>query len=388
MMEKVNVAIVGGGPVGLSMACALAPLNLDVSIFETSDLTSLENPSPDGREIAHTHASREILAQLGIWGRLPQDEISELRDAAVFDGESTEPMRITHEDGNCDCLGWLIANQHIKKAAFEAVQSDTKTHIEAKVSVISSSVTENKRLLVLSDGRQVEADLVIAADSRFSNLRRVAGIGSRMRDYGRSMLLAKMQITEDHEHVAWEWFAYDRTLALLPLNGSMASAVITLPHEQAQQLAQLDESAFNDAVSQMFRHRLGDMTLQGERHLYPLIGVWPDRLIDERLAVLGDAAVGMHPVTAHGFNLGLKGVQILSEELARAGVEDLANPVRLRSYQRRHRLASLPLYVATSAVVGLYSETRFGAKIARRSLLRIADRLTPFRRAVARQLTG
>lgn len=383
-----DVAIVGGGPAGLCLARALDALGLGVAVFESAPLSTLQTPEPDGREIALTHASRAFLESLGIWQRLPEAHISPLKDAAVFDGEDLEPMRITHEDGGRSCLGFLVANQHIKKAAFEAVTEDTDVHLDTESVVESTQLIDGKRQIQLADGRVIEAMLVVAADSRFSNLRRIAGIGSRMRDYGRSMLLAKMDIDVDHEHVAWEWFAYDRTLALLPLNGQQASAVITLPHEKAQQLASVSEEQFNETVTELYRGRVGPMRLQGKRHLYPLIGVWPDRLVDEALVVLGDAAVGMHPVTAHGFNLGLKGVKILAEELAKVTPDAVSNPARLVAYQRRHRMASLPLYLATSAVVGLYSDARLPAKIARRSLLRVANKLWPFRRIVARQLTG
>ena len=383
-----DVAIVGGGPAGLCLARALDALDLKVAVFESAPSSALETPEPDGREIALTHVSKAFLESLGLWARLPEEHISELKDAAVYDGEDTEPMRITHEDGGRDCLGFLVGNQHIKKAAYEAIVEDTDVHLETEAVVESTQLVDGHRTLQLADGRTIEATLVVAADSRFSNLRRIAGIGSRMRDYGRSMLLARMEIDVDHDHVAWEWFAYDRNLALLPLNGQQASAVITLPHEKAQHLASVSEETFNETVTELYRNRLGPMRLKGKRHLYPLIGVWPDRLVDDSLVVLGDAAVGMHPVTAHGFNLGLKGVKILSVELAKVSAEEVSDPDRLAAYQRRHRMASLPLYLATSAVVGLYSDDRLPAKIARRSLLRVANKLWPFRRAVARQLTG
>lgn len=383
-----DVAIVGAGPVGLTLARALDELGLDVRVFESAPKAALKDPKPDGREIALTHASRAILESFGIWDRLPPTAISPLVDAAVFDGESTEPMKITHTDGGRECLGFLVSNQAIKKAAFETVVKDTAVDIEFGVTVETTTCLGDRRQLRLKDGREVEARLVVAADSRFSNLRRIAGIGSRMRDYGRSMLLARMHIEHDHEHIASEWFGYDRNLALLPLNGRQASAVITLPHEKAERLAALDEEEFNQAVSDLYQHRFGQMKLQGERHLYPLIGVWPDRLVDDHLVVMGDAAVGMHPVTAHGFNLGLKGIKILAEELAKVEADDIANPIRLAAYQRRQRMASLPLYLATSAIVGLYSETSAPAKLLRRGLIRVANQLWPFRRAVARQLTG
>lgn len=385
-----DVAIVGAGPAGLSLARALDGLGLDIRLFERSPLDQLARPAEDGREIALTHASQAVLERLGVWQRLDPGMLSALRDAVVFDGESQRPMRISHADGGREYLGTLVANHHIRKAAWEAVTEQEGAAVEAGVTVAGTEVTAAGRRLMLSDGRSIEAGLVIAADSRFSGLRRAAGIGARMRDFGRSMLLAHMTLEHDHDHVAWEWFGYDRTLALLPLNGRRASAVITLPHDQARHLSELDETAFARDVTEMYRHRLGEMRLDGRRHLYPLVGVWPDRLVAERLAAVGDAAVGMHPVTAHGFNLGLTGIDLLAGELRRAlgRGADIADRSALAAYERQHRLASLPLYLATATVVGLYTDDRLPARVLRRSLLRVADRVAPFRQAVARQLTG
>ena len=387
---KTDVAIVGAGPAGLCLARALDGLGLEIRVFDGSPEQSLAEPAEDGREIALTHASQAVLERLGIWQRLDPTTLSELRDAAVFDGESARPMRISHDDGGRERLGTLVANHRIRKAAWEAVAAQEGVEIEAGVSVEATGLSGTARSLKLADGREVLADLVIAADSRFSGLRRSAGIGARMRDFGRSMLLAHVALENDHEHVAWEWFAYDRTLALLPLNDSRASAVITLPHEQARRLSELDEAAFNREVTSMYRHRLGDMRLDGQRHVYPLVGVWPDRLVTDRLAAVGDAAVGMHPVTAHGFNLGLTGIDILSDEMRSASERGrpVWDPTVLSSYHRRHRAASLPLYLAPATVVGLYTDDRLPARLLRRSVLRLANRVAPFRQAVARQLTG
>ncbi|WP_376692796.1 5-demethoxyubiquinol-8 5-hydroxylase UbiM [Wenzhouxiangella sp. EGI_FJ10409] len=387
---RIDVAIVGAGPAGLCLARALDGMGLSIRLFEGSPKESLVEPAEDGREIALTHASQAVLERLGIWQRLDEAELSDLRDAVVYDGESARPMRISHADGDSECLGTLVSNHRIRKAAWEAVAGQDGVEVEAGVRVEGTQITPTGRNLLLSDGREIEAALVIAADSRFSGLRRAAGIGARMRDFGRSMLLAPVTLEADHEHVAWEWFGYDRTLALLPLNGRRASAVITLPHEQARRLSELDEAEFDREVTGMYRHRLGAMQLDGQRHLYPLVGVWPDRLVTQRLAAVGDAAVGMHPVTAHGFNLGVTGIDILSGELRRAlgrgaGVADRS---ALSAFERRHRLASLPLYLATATVVGLYTDDRLPARLLRRSVLRVANRVTPFRQAVARQLTG
>ncbi len=387
---KIDVAIVGAGPAGLCLARALDGMGLAIRLFDASPGESLTEPPEDGREIALTHASRAILERLGIWQRLDPDVLSDLRDAAVYDGESARPMRISHSDGGSERLGTLVANHRIRKAAWEAVAEQDGVELEAGVRVEGTQLTATGRRLSLSDGREVEADLAIAADSRFSGLRRAAGIGARMRDFGRSMLLAPVTLERDHEHVAWEWFGYDRTLALLPLNGRCASAVVTLPHEQARRLSELAEAEFNREVTGMYRQRLGAMQLDGQRHLYPLVGVWPDRLVAPRLAAVGDAAVGMHPVTAHGFNLGLTGIDFLSGEIrkAREGGRAISDRAVLGAYQRRHRIASLPLYLATNTIVGLYTDDRLPTRLLRRAVLRTANRITPFRRAVARQLTG
>jgi len=387
-MDRIDVAIVGAGPAGLCLAAALDGMGLEIGIFDAGERERLAEPAQDGREIALTHASRELLERIGVWQRLPADEISPLRDAAVFDGESARPMRISHQDGGRDFLGWLVANQQIRKAAFAAANEQTGVDLETGVAVDGTEPGDGCRRILLADGRTIEARLVIAADSRFSNLRRIAGIGARMRDFGRSMLVARVEIERDHEQVAWEWFGYDRTMALLPLNGRLASAVITLAHARARRLAEMDEEQFNAEVTELYRGRLGGMTLSAERHVYPLIGVWPDRLVAERLAVAGDAAVGMHPVTAHGFNLGLTGIGLLARELTGAGRDGIADPARLAAYQRHHRRASLPLYLATAAIVGLYTDPRLPTRVLRRMALRLANRLPPFRHAVARRLIG
>ena len=387
---NVDIAIIGAGPAGLCLARALGGMNLHIAVIDPAEEAALAEPAPDGREIALTHASRATLERLGVWPHLDADEISDLRDAWVFDGESTEPMRITHTDGNAEQLGWLVSNHLIRSAAWQAAREVDGIRWLTGRRVESTLPGEHRRRLVLSDDEHIDARLVVAADGRFSGSRRAAGIGARMRDFGKSMLVARMQLERPHDHVAWEWFGDDRTLALLPLNGPYASAVITLPHERIGELKALDENDFNREVTTLYRERLGAMTLIGDRHVYPLVGVWPDRLTSERFACIGDAAVGMHPVTAHGFNLGLTGVDLLVDEIGKARIRDgdIASPRRLAAYAARHRAHSLPLYSATATVVGLYTSNQLPARLLRRAILRTANRLPPLRRAIARQLTG
>ena len=166
--------------------------------------------------------------------------------------------------------------------------------------------------------------------------------------------------------------------------------VVTVTGEQAQRLVQMEEAEFGREMERRFDHRLGSMQLESTRHAYPLVGVYSRRFVGPRFALAGDAAVGMHPVTAHGFNFGLAGVERMASAIRqgkRRGLEP-ADPRVLSRYQRNHRLGTRPLYLTTRAIVGLYTDDRKPARVLREAALRAGSRLSPFRRAVAASLAN
>jgi ubiquinone biosynthesis UbiH/UbiF/VisC/COQ6 family hydroxylase len=200
------------------------------------------------------------------------------------------------------------------------------------------------------------------------------------------MLVCRMHHAKSHDGVAWEWFDHGQTLALLPLNGGFCSSVvITVSDQEARRLQALGETDFDAELGRRFQRRLGTMRLCGERHAYPLVGVYADRFVAPRHALIGDAAVGMHPVTAHGFNLGLRGQATLAREILAAAARgaDIGAAELLERYQREHRRASWPLYAATNTLVRLYTSEAPPLRFARHALLRLADRFTPFREGLA-----
>jgi 2-polyprenyl-6-methoxyphenol hydroxylase-like FAD-dependent oxidoreductase len=169
-----------------------------------------------------------------------------------------------------------------------------------------------------------------------------------------------------------------------------SSVVLTLPSQELLPLMDLPEADFNDEMTRRFSAQLGAMRLVSTRHAYPLVGVWARRLVARRFAVVGDAAVGMHPVTAHGFNLGLRSIDALSRGVrqARQHGQDIANPQLLQRYQREHQTASRGLYMATHALATLYTREEAPARLLRQAMLGVGERFTPFKRAVAASLTG
>ncbi|WP_066260770.1 5-demethoxyubiquinol-8 5-hydroxylase UbiM [Hydrogenophaga flava] len=397
-----DLLIVGAGPAGLSLARALRGSGLRTTLIEQSPLESLQHPAFDGREIALTQHSAALLRQLGLWSLLGEANIAPLKDALVLDGgvgTTQSRMRIGHDLSPKSELGFLVANHHIRRAAFEAAMGDgpgNPPELRCGQQVTSIQTDAQSARLTLGSGETLSARLVVAADSRHSSTRRAMGIAADMHDYGRTMLVCNMTHERPHEETAWEWFDHGQTLALLPMNPDptsgrpRSSVVLTLPHQAIQPLLGLDEAAFGLEMTRRFGSQLGDMRLVSTRHAYPLVGVWARRFVAQRFAVVGDAAVGMHPVTAHGFNLGLRSIDTLSKALIQAhrSGQDIASPQLLERYQLVHQRAARGLYMATHAVATLYTREHVPARWLRRGMVELGERFTPFKRAVAASLTG
>lgn len=378
-----DVAIVGAGPAGLSFARSLAGSGLDVALVETQPEARLADPPFDAREIALTHHSAHLLQRLGLWDLIPAEEIHTLRDAQVLDGSRLRGMFIDHREGPRPQLGYLISNQLIRRAAFAAISGQDRLQLlcERRVTAIEPGAEHSR--LRLSDGSHLDARLVVAADSRFSETRRAMGIPADSHDFGKTMLLCRMRHDKPHNQVAWEWFGHGQTIAVLPLKEHECSVVLTLRHTEIQELMAASETGFASALEQRFGQRLGSMELISTRHAYPLVGVYPRRFTAQRYALVGDAAVGMHPVTAHGFNFGLLGQDLLSGLIRPlAGGGDIASPAMLARYDRELRRATRPLYLATMMIVQLYTNDTRPARLLRQAVLSASARIPPLRRAV------
>ncbi len=394
MNEALDVLIVGAGPAGLALACALADAGLSVRVLEQSARAAIDNPAEDGREIALTHRARAVMERLGLWERLPADAVAPLREARVLDGDSPAALRFAAQGTGLEALGWLVPNHLIRTAALRAAESRSGVELLCDRRATALAIDASMARVALADGREFSARLVVAADSRFSQLRRMAGIGASVHDFARSVVVGRVAHERDARATAWECFRYGNTLALLPLNGQQSSAVITVASDRAPEWLTLGDDEFAARVQAQAPTALGRITGAGPRHHYPLVGVYAHRFTGPRFALVGDAAVGMHPVTAHGYNFGLYGVEVLARELAnaRAAGRDIGSAEVLAPYAGVHRRATLPTYLGTNALVKLYTDEHAPARVARRMLLAAAERLPPFstvvKAAVTRQLTG
>ena len=390
MENHQDVVIIGAGPAGLSLACALADAEFSVTVLERQPRAALADPAPDGRDIALTHRSAGILQALGLWQRFPAGDVAPIREARVLNGESPRFLRFDTQGSGHSALGYLVSNHVVRKAAFEAAAARGSVTLLDGVRVEDVNAACSAGEVQLADGRALSARLVIAADSRMSETRRQMDIGAELRDFGRDVIVCRMAHDAPSDGIAYECFGYGRTLAVLPLNQRQVSAVVTVPTDRSDALMRLPAQDYAAMVRDQFGARLGEMRLAGERYAYPLVAVYAHRFAIHRFALVGDAAVGMHPVTAHGFNFGLYGVEVLTRVLAaaRAAGQDIGIFETLRRYEAEHRRATRALYLGTNALVGLFTDDRGPARAARAVVLSIAERLPPLKAAITRQLTG
>jgi len=384
-----DILVIGAGPAGQSAAIALARRGHSVGIIERSPLESIAEPAFDGREIALTHRSVRVLQDLGIWSNIPAGAVSALKAAIVMNGGSRYQLKFDPGRSRRESLGHLVPNHEIRRAAYRAAAAAPRVSLLTGRGVAAIDSTADATVVRTSTGERFTGRLVIAADSRFSDARRAAGIAAEMVDFGKTMLVCRMRHEHSHESTAWEWFQDGCTLALLPLNDRESSVVITESAQGARRLQVLGEFEFDAEMERRFERRMGRMTLTSTRHVYPLVATYARRFVGPRLAMIGDAAVGMHPVTAHGFNLALRSQESLVREIehARACGQDIGADGVLRRYESRHRRDSLPLYLATNAIVRLYTDRRPLANACRSLGLRIANRLAPLNRSIVGLLT-
>jgi ubiquinone biosynthesis UbiH/UbiF/VisC/COQ6 family hydroxylase len=390
MLMEYDIVIIGGGQAGLSFACSMMETNIKILLVEKRPLELLCDPKPDGREIALTHLSVAILKKMDVWQTIPEEVISPLKEARIFDGNaSSSSLNFSSDDSSHSELGYLIPNYKLCKALYKHVQSAVNVDILTDVMVEDVIRQDAFSSVTLSTGKQFNTKLVVAADSRFSTIRRKMGIPASMKDFSKVMVVSQMKLEKPHHHIALECFHYGRTVALLPMVGNHASIVMTVTADKADEIVKQSEHEFNNQITQLFNGEFGKMELEGEHYAYPLVGVYSHSLVSHRFALIGDAAVGMHPVTAHGSNLGLRGQDILADTLKeafRVGSDIGAFNV-LKRYENKQVPITRLLYFGTNSIVTLFTNDAPIAKQIRKVALKLASHFPPIKHVVTRHLT-
>ena len=377
-----DIAVIGAGPVGIAFACGFVNSNLKVIIVEKQTKKILENPKIDGREIALTHHSANILKELGVWRYIPAKLISAIKEARVLNGSSKYFLDFKHRQIQKECLGYLIPNNLLKKYLYKRLKNLPNVTLVNGVNCISiDAANKEYSSIQLSNGKKIKASLIVASDSRFSKARSMMGISAFTRDFDKNMIVCRMKHEKPHKNIAYEFFRYNQTQATLPYIKNQSGIVTTATKDFTSALMKMDKKKFNKEMENSFNNFFGKMKLLGKRYSYPMITTYTKKFISHRFAVIGDAAVGMHPVTAHGFNLGLKGLDILINEIKTAikNKSDIGLTSVLENYQSKLHRAAAPVYFATNSIINLYTSNILPAKLTRQFMLRFVNSVKPIK---------
>ena len=325
--EQADITVVGGGMVGASLALLLSSLNRGwrIQVIEAFPITAASaddlQPSFDARSTALSHSSREIFEILGLWPAL-STRLADIREVHVSDRGHIGSARLYAEEQNLPALGYVVENQWLGSVLMEALQNANNVDVIAPEKVTKVSPVQGGMKLSLSQDRDITTKLLVIADGAQSDTRELLGIEATTKDYGQVALVANISLSKDHNGIAYERFTDSGPMAMLPLQpveGEYRSALVwTLPPERAAEMVGAPKAEFLAALQDRFGHRLGQFQRVGSRHSYPIRLITSNEQVRSNAVVVGNAAHSLHPVAGQGFNLALRDVAVLANELALA----------------------------------------------------------------------
>ncbi len=390
MNSDYDLLIVGGGPVGASLACALAGQDLRIGLVEAQALAVAAPPGYDDRSLALAYGTRLIFESLGLWEALRPAATPILK---IHISERGKPgfARLDQREEGVAALGYVVAAR--------ALGAVLAARLPQLVGVDLLCPARLEQIAVHSDaawtrielqGRTVAltTKLLAAADGARSQVRRQLGIDALEWDYRQTAIVTTVTPEYPHENIAYERFTDAGPLALLPLGADRCAVICTVDTAVADGVLEWEDAAFLAWLQDRFGDRLGRLLQVGRRQSYPLTLVKAREHIRPRVAVIGNAAHTLHPVAAQGFNVGIRDVAALAEVIAdarRAG-EDIGERAVLERYADWRRWDQRRALVFTDGLTRLFTNPLLG--LARNLGLLAFDLLPPAKHALARQALG
>jgi len=379
-----DVAVAGGGMVGLSLAASIAGLPLEVAVIEPVAADAEGQPSFDSRTTALSSGSRRVLEGIGAWPALAA-RATPIRRIHVSERGTFGTAVLDAEEQGLPALGYTIENRLLGRALRERVAALARVRlVPARVTGVEADGDSVR--LATDGGETVEAKLLVAADGAQSVARAALGIGARIAGYGQHAIIAHVNTTRFHGYTAYERFTDAGPIAVLPIVEGRSAVVWTLGSEVAQRVLALDDGAFLSRLQDAFGLRLGRFTRVGRRQAYALSLTTADRVVAQRGVVLGNAAQTLHPVAGQGFNLALRDVATLSELLAEGG--DPGESARLARYAAWRAPDREAVVRFTDSLVRGFGLPLGPLRRARGHGLLLFDLVRPVKREFARRTMG
>ncbi|MEL6532961.1 MAG: UbiH/UbiF/VisC/COQ6 family ubiquinone biosynthesis hydroxylase [Pseudomonadota bacterium] len=388
-MEQ-RVLIVGGGLNGPCLAIALAQAGLHSTLIDAQTSETHHDPGFDGRCYALAHSTMRMLKALGLWAGL-EDMAQPILGIKASDGRAGEGpspffLHFDHADLEEGPMGFIVEDRHLRARLWRDVAE------RPEITYLPGTIVTGQApgRVELSTGTTLEGALIVGADGRGSQTARRAGIKRMAWGYGQTALVAALAHEKPHNGIAHQFFMPAGPLAILPLTGNRCSIVWSERSEEAERILNLPESEFIDHLKPRFGSFLGEISAAGRRYCYPLGLSLTDRFVAERLALVGDAAHGVHPIAGQGLNLGFRDVAALAQTLGEAQRrgEDIGTSAVLRRYQSWRRFDTAALAVATDSFNRLFSNDNSILRFARDAGMGLVNAIPPVKRAFMRQAAG
>ncbi|MFN3230613.1 MAG: UbiH/UbiF/VisC/COQ6 family ubiquinone biosynthesis hydroxylase [Alphaproteobacteria bacterium] len=373
-----HVLIVGGGMAGLTLAVALGRAGLDVALVDAVDLDDTVAPEFDGRVTAIAYSSWQMLQAIGAWDAMA-GHAEPILDIRVTDGSAPVFLNFDHQALGRDPFGQMVENRHIRGGLIQTLQDLPTVKIVAPARVESVEREGGVAAALLQDGQTVHAALIVGADGRSSRIRQSAGIKTVGHRYDQTGIVTTVEHEKPHHGIAHERFLTPGPFAILPLQGTRSSLVWSEAPDVAVAILKLEDAAFDQEIARRFGGFMGAVHAVGPRFGYPYAVHVAERFTDTRLALVGDAAHGIHPIAGQGLNLGWRDVAALAElvtDSARLGL-DVGSTIVLERYDRWRRVDTLTLATVTDSLNALFTNDIAPLRLARDVGLAAVERLGP-----------
>lgn len=389
-----DILIVGGGLNGPALALALAQTGHSVTIIDALRPDMLADDSFDGRGYALALASQQLLQQIGVW-RHVGDNAQPMLEIKVTDGHAGQGpapffIHFDHAELEEGPMGYMVEDRYLRRALLQAMEDEPGITLVSGHSVVAQSTDPMGVSVTLDDGAELRGRVLVGSDGRRSGTAQRAGINRSGWDYGQTALVCAISHEKPHHGIAHQFFMPPGPLAILPLPGNQSSIVWSERSETAKAIHALDDAGYMQALRPRFGDFLGEISLAGKRFTYPLNLTIANSFISDRLALVGDAAHGMHPIAGQGLNAGLRDVGALAEVLTQASRrgEDIGSVLVLERYQQWRRFDTASLAAATDTFNRLFSNDNPLLRLGRDIGMGLAGAIPGLRRNFVREAAG
>ncbi len=391
MMKNVDVAIIGGGMVGLSLALALKPSGLRVAVIESGEFEHSISEQADVRVSALSRSSETILRNLNAWQAIEESRVTAYTGMSVWEQDSFAKIEFDADGVSASNLGHIVENRIIAHSLYQQVKQSPEITLYSQTRCQSLNIGESEAWLMLENGQALTAKLVVGADGARSWVRKQCDIPLTHWDYGHTAIVANVTTNEPHQQIARQVFTPQGPLAFLPLHQPQLSSIVwSTDSDRAESLMALTDDEFDKQLTCEFDARLGLAKLATSRQAFPLTMRYARDFVVDRVALVGDAAHTIHPLAGQGVNLGLLDAAALAQELTKLAHkhQDFGTKANLRGYERWRKAEAAKVIAAMQGFKELFAGSNPAKKLLRGIGMTLAGQLPGAKNEIMQRALG